>query len=185
MQPIGCMIYRIGAEYRRNNMVACLSARSFFMNHYHRQLLLAASPDAVYQALSTQEGLRSWWTQSCHAATAVGGTATFRFGEHHKIMRIERLAPGREVRWHCVEALINVEAFKRKDEWVGTDIVFRLTPQPGGKTRLDFEHVGLTPDFECYGVCEPGWNLYLDSLQSLVETGQGAPFISAEAAAPA
>lgn len=147
------------------------------MDPYHRQLLLAASPAAVYQAVATQHGLRSWWTQSCDVATTVGGKATFRFGEHHKVMQINSLEPGREVRWHCVEALINVDAFKRKDEWVGTDIVFRLTPQPGGQTLLDFEHMGLTPDFECFAVCERGRNQYLGSLQSLVETGQGAPFI--------
>jgi uncharacterized protein YndB with AHSA1/START domain len=152
------------------------------MNHYRRQLALAASADAVYQALSTQKGLRSWWTQTCDVASTVGGKATFRFGEHHKVMQITRLVAALEVRWHCVEALINVDAFKRKDEWVGTDIVFKLIPQSAGTTLLDFEHVGLTPDFECFGVCQSGWDLYLGSLQSLVETGQGAPFVPAETA---
>lgn len=147
------------------------------MKHYQRQLQLAATPDAVYQALATQQGLRNWWTQTCDVATAVGGRATFPFGEHYKVMQVTSLEPGREVRWHCVEALINVDAFKRKDEWVGTDIVFRLIPQAGGKTLLDFEHIGLTPAFECFTVCERGWNQYLGSLQSLVETGQGAPFV--------
>lgn len=151
------------------------------MKHYQRQILLAATPAAVYQALSTPEGLRNWWTQTCDIATAVGGQSTFRFGEHYKVMQVKSLVPGREVRWHCVEALINVDAFTRKDEWVGTDIVFKLTPQSGGKTLLDFEHVGLTPDFECFGVCERGWDLYLGSLQSLVETGQGTPHLSTQA----
>ena len=149
--------------------------------HYQRQLLLSATPEAVYKALATQQGLRDWWTQTCDVATAVGGKSTFRFGEHYKVMRIETLVPGREVRWYCVEALINVEAFKRKDEWVGTDIVFKLTPQAGGTTLLDFEHVGLTPALECFEICERGWNQFLGSLQSLVETGQGAPHM-AEAA---
>lgn len=155
------------------------------MNHYQRQILLSAPPAAVYQALSTSGGLRSWWTQTCDVATTIGGKTTFRFGEHYKVMQIASLVPEREVRWHCVEARINIDAFKRKDEWVGTDIVFQLTPQPGGKTLLDFEHVGLTPAFECFVVCERGWNLYLGSLQSLVETGQGTPFIPAEASCSA
>lgn len=147
------------------------------MNHYRRQLLLDASPATVYQALATQHGLRSWWTQTCDVDTIVGGKATFRFGEHYKLMQIKSLVPGHEVRWHCVEALINVDAFKRKDEWVGTDIVFRLTPQADGKTLLNFEHFGLTPAFECFVVCESGWNQYLGSLQSMLERGQGMPFI--------
>ncbi|SFB73614.1 Uncharacterized conserved protein YndB, AHSA1/START domain [Polaromonas sp. OV174] len=151
------------------------------MKHYQRQILLSAPPAVVYQALSTPEGLRNWWTQTCDIAAAVGGQSTFRFGEHYKVMQIKSLLPGHEVRWHCVRALINVDAFTRKDEWVGTDIVFKLTPQPGGKTRLDFEHAGLTPALECFAVCERGWNLYLGSLQSLVETGQGRPHLPAAA----
>lgn len=148
------------------------------MNHYQRQLVLAATPATVYQALTTPEGLRGWWTQTCDVATTPGGKTTFRFGEHHKVMRNDSLLPDREVRWHCVEARINVDAFSRKDEWVGTDIVFRLTPEPRGRTLLRFEHIGLTPALECFAVCECGWNFYLGSLQSLVETGQGTPHLA-------
>ena len=153
------------------------------MNHFHRQLLLSASPAAVYQALTTQRGLRRWWTESCEASTAVGGKSTFRFGPHHKVMRIEALVPDREVRWHCVEAHIELPNLQRKDEWVGTQIVFKLSSEEGGKTRLDFEHIGLTPAFECFDICRSGWAQYLGSLQSLVETGQGDPFRSTEPAA--
>lgn len=147
------------------------------MNHYRRQFLLSATPAAVYHALATQQGLRSWWTETCDAATTtVGGKITFRFGPHHKVMQIENLAPGRELRWLCVEAYLDLPQLQRKNEWVGTQIVFKLTPEEGGKTRLDFEHIGLTPEFECFDICRGGWDQYLGSLQSLVETGQGAPF---------
>jgi uncharacterized protein YndB with AHSA1/START domain len=90
------------------------------MNHYQRQLLLSASPAAVYQALTTQQGLRSWWTQTCEVSN--------------------------------------------------------------GKTRLDLEHVGLTPAIECFDICRDGWNQYLGNLQSLVETGRGHPFAISEPA---
>ena len=152
------------------------------MNHYRRQLLLSATPAAVYQALTTQQGLRSWWTETCEVATAIGARSTFRFGPHHKVMQIDSLTPDREVRWLCVEACIDLPALQRKDEWVGTPIVFRLSPEEGGKTRLDFEHIGLTPAFECFEICRSGWDQFLGSLQSLVETGQGAPFKPTEPA---
>ena len=91
--------------------------------------------------------------------------------------------PNREVRWHVVEAFIDYSRLQRRDEWVGTDIVFQLTPQDSGnKTQLDFEHIGLTPAFECFEVCNAGWSQFLGSLQSLVETGQGQPFVAAEPA---
>ncbi|MES2511913.1 MAG: SRPBCC domain-containing protein [Pseudomonadota bacterium] len=148
------------------------------MNHFQRQLVLNASPAAVYKTLTTEQGLRDWWTHSCEADTAVGGHITFRFGRIYKVMRIASLVPGREVRWHCVEAHLEIPGVTNKTEWVGTDIVFKLTPVEGGKTRLDFEHIGLTPAFQCYVQCEGGWNLFLGSLQKLVETGTGTPYIA-------
>lgn len=153
------------------------------MNHDHRQLLLSASPAAVYQALTTQQGLRHWWTQACEVANTVGGQATFRFDQTYKVMRIETLVPEREVRWRCVEAHIDAPALRHQDEWVGTQIIFRLSPQDGGKTRLDFEHVGLTPALQCFTICRDGWNQFLASLQSYVDSGHGAPFVAPEPAA--
>ncbi|MES2414849.1 MAG: SRPBCC domain-containing protein [Pseudomonadota bacterium] len=147
------------------------------MNHFKRQLVLAATQAAVYQAIATEQGLRDWWTHSCDAAPNVGGLINFRFGNTHKTMRIDSLLPGSEVRWHCVQANIEIPGVKNKAEWVGTDIVFKLTPLAGGKTQLDFEHVGLTPAFECFTQCEGGWTMFLGSLKQLVETGTGAPYI--------
>lgn len=147
------------------------------MNHYQRQILLSASPATIYQALTTPEGLRSWWTATCDISTVVGGRSTFRFNQTYKVMQIESLVPEREVRWHCVEAHLEAPDVQRTDEWVGTHIVFKLSPQPGDKTLLSFEHIGLTPALECFAICQGGWNLFLGSLQSRVETGQGAPFV--------
>lgn len=156
------------------------------MSHYRRQMLLAATPAVVYQALSTPHGLRNWWTPVCEADTEVGGKASFRFDCTHKSMRIERLEPGREVRWLCVQAHIDAAAVHKPDEWMGTQIVFRLSPQRGGThTQLDFEHIGLIPALECFEDCKRGWNQFLDSLQALVETGKGRPFVSSARAAAA
>ena len=149
------------------------------MTHYRRQLDLAASPAAVYAALSTQAGLRGWWTQTCEVQEVEGGSATFRFGAHHKTMRIDRLDPGREVRWTCVQAHIEVAGLP-PDEWVGTTIAFRLAPSGHAGTRLDVEHLGLTPQLACWELCRTGWEQFLASLQALVEQGRGAPFVPAD-----
>ena len=146
------------------------------MSHYRQRLILDVNPTIVYSALTTIGGLRSWWTQDCDGATAVGGTIHIRFGRTHKAMRVEQLTPGREVRWLCTEAYIAAAQLTRKDEWEGTRLVFRMTPDGAGRTRLDFEHIGLVPTFECYGLCSNGWRHYLDSLQQWVGTGRGTPY---------
>ncbi len=146
------------------------------MNHYQQSLVIEATSAAVYLALTTQQGLRGWWTADCDVATAIGETHVFRFGPHYKHLRIEALAPDQELRWLCTAAHIDVERFTRKDEWVGTQIVFRLCAHGEGKTRLDFEHIGLVPSFECHEVCVDGWHHFLDSLRLFAETGRGTPY---------
>ena len=153
------------------------------MNHYQRSLVLQASPAIVYAALTTSDGLRSWWTQDCDVSTEVGSTIRLRFGCSQKDMRIERLEPGSDVRWLCTGARIASAELTRQDEWVGTRLVFRLVSHGPGRTRLDFEHIGLVPALDCYGLCSDGWRHYLDSLQELVETGRGTPFQLVTAAA--
>lgn len=151
------------------------------MNHYHQSLMIEATPAAVYVALTTPQGLRGWWTQNCDVATQVGGLLQLRFGPHYKHLRIEKLEPQREVRWLCTAAHIDVDHFTRKDEWVGTQIVFHLSPQGDGHTRLDFEHIGLVPEFECHEICADGWRHFLRSLQLYAQTGKGTPYeIAAE-----
>jgi uncharacterized protein YndB with AHSA1/START domain len=153
------------------------------MNNYRCQLLLTATPAAVYLALTTSHGLQQWWTPTCETDSVAGGRASFRFDSTHKAMRIERLVPGREVAWQCVEAHIDAPDVQHKDEWVGTHIVFRLAPTAdGSQTRLDFEHIGLTPALECFDVCRGGWDQFLASLQAWVETGRGRPFVPAATA---
>lgn len=146
------------------------------MNHYQQRFIVKVSPAEVYSALTTPEGLRGWWTQDCDVATEVGGTIHLRFGGTHKDMRIEQLVPGREVRWLCTLAHIDVDQLTHNDEWVGTQMVFHLTPDGKGSTRLDFEHLGLVPTFECYELCSSGWRYFLGSLKQFAETGQGTPF---------
>jgi uncharacterized protein YndB with AHSA1/START domain len=150
------------------------------MTHYRRSLRLAAPVAAVYAAITTPAGLRAWWTQTCDVGLRAGDHSTFRFGPHRKTMEIETLLPNGEVRWRCTDALIQVAGMK-PDEWVGTRIVFRLEPVDAATTMLHFEHVGLVPALECYGICEKGWDQFLGSLQQLVETGQGAPYQDADA----
>lgn len=145
------------------------------MNHYQQSFIVKQNPAAVYAALTKPEGLRGWWTQDCDVATEVGDTNRFRFGGTHKEMRIKVLEPGREVRWLCTGAHIDFDKLTHRSEWVGTELAFHLVPDGKGRTRVDFEHLGLVPSFECYDLCSNGWQHYLGSLLQFIETGHGAP----------
>ncbi len=149
------------------------------MNPYRKTLVVDAAPADVYAALTTPDGLRGWWTEDCDIATEVGGTHHFRFARTRKAMRVERLDAEREVRWLCTDAHIAADRLAQKDEWVGTELVFRLTPAGGARTQLHFEHIGLVPSLECYALCDDGWTYFMASLRQFVETGFGTPFAPA------
>ena len=66
-------------------------------------------------------------------------------------------------------------SFDKKDEWLGTDIVFEITKK-GDKTEVRFMHAGLVPAFQCYGDCSTAWStLVRGNLRRLITTGKAQP----------
>lgn len=139
-------------------------------------LRLDASRSSVYEALTTQAGIRRWWTESSDVDPRVGGRISIRFGQTFKEMQIDVLQADTEVRWRVLAANLVVPGLSRADEWVGTTIVFQLEPEAAQVTRLHLTHIGLTPQVECFELCSQGWLQFLDSLKRYVETGTGAPY---------
>ncbi len=148
------------------------------MRHYNCTVMIEGPVAAVYDALTTEVGLRGWWTKTCEVGRRVGDQSTFRFGKTHNVMRVERLEPDTRVGWRCLEQHHHAPGqLNRSDEWRDTTVMFRLTSQTPGRTVLEFEHQGLTPQLECYAICEQGWDHFLKkSLKGYVETGCGEPF---------
>lgn len=112
-----------------------------------------------------------------YVSITVGEQITIHFGDTYKVMHIEALHPFTEVRWSVTDAQLIAPGLTRTNEWIGTTIVFQLTPQSGKVTQLQLEHVGLTPQIECYEICSQGWNQFLGSLKTYVETGKGSPYV--------
>lgn len=139
-------------------------------------LFIEAPAAKVYEALTTSDGLQGWWTETCEIGTTEGGLSTFRFDDTWKTMRIDKLAPSSEVRWHCMDSSIDLEHGSTSSEWIGTDFIFQLKSLSDQTTALRFQHVGLLPELDCYSDCFRGWTRFLGSLKQYVETGTGAPF---------
>lgn len=153
--------------------------------HFRKEVHFNAPASALYAALSTQAGLRGWWTQTCTVGDKAGEPARFEFGENYKLMRIELLRPDRQVRWQCLESHIHVDGRTYpQNEWAGTTIVFRINGDTPTHTVLRFEHLGLSPALECFELCNGGWNHFLASLLQYVETGTGNPHLASAADCP-
>jgi uncharacterized protein YndB with AHSA1/START domain len=131
----------------------------------HRIATETSSPDGVYQALTTIDGLAGWWTVDTTGKTGIGDVIDFQFVPGGFAMKVLELKPGELVRWEVVEG---------PEEWVGTKVNWTLK-QSGDHTVVLFEHLGWKEPVEFMYHCSTKWAAYLLSLKSLVETGTGSP----------
>jgi uncharacterized protein YndB with AHSA1/START domain len=175
-QFIGAPI-AVGSAMGRGLLQSSVGFKGVAMAHFACEVLLKASPQDVYRALTTAVGLRSWFTATCDVSEAVGGECTFRFGSSLKVMRVEELVPARLVRWRCT-AHVPASAGPQKSaaSWSGSSITFRIEPDRDG-ARLRFLHEGLqATQGESLG-CERVWGHFLGrSLKHYVETAIGEPY---------
>lgn len=124
----------------------------------------------VYTALATREGLAAWWTSNTQGESKVGGGLQFRFRAGGVEiggfdMNVLELQPAKRVLWEVADG---------PAEWIGTKISFDLK-QAGDHAIVCFKHQGWKEPVEFMYHCSTKWAIYLMSLKSLVETGQGAP----------
>jgi len=131
----------------------------------HRVGVKTSSPEKVYEALTTLEGLAGWWTDDTTGNPEVGGVIEFRFPPGGFDMKVLELKPSERVVWEVVGG---------PDEWVGTTVEWDLR-QDDDLTIVLFKHKGWKEPVEFMHHCSTKWGTYMVSLKSLVETGEGAP----------
>jgi uncharacterized protein YndB with AHSA1/START domain len=136
----------------------------------HRIGIEGASPDEVYAALATVDGLAGWWTTSTEGDSTVGGVVNFRFEADGAdiggfAMKVLELVPGKQVRWAVVDG---------PPEWIGTTVEFELT-QEDDFTIVMFTHEGWREPVAFMHHCSTKWATFLLSLKAFVETGSGSP----------
>ncbi|MER7576018.1 SRPBCC domain-containing protein [Streptomyces sp. NPDC126514] len=126
---------------------------------------VTSSPDEVYTALTTIDGLAGWWTQDTDGDSAVGGVIRFRFVPGGFDMKVLEAEPAERVVWEVVDG---------PPEWIGTHVSFELK-QEDDFTIVLFRHEGWKEQVEFMHHCSTKWATYLMSLKKLVETGKGDP----------
>ena len=103
------------------------------------------------EAFAAINNVRGWWSGQIE-------------GETHK--------PGAEF-WHVVDS--HLSFLKDKSEWNGSDIIFEISEKEG-KTEVRFTHLGLVPEYECYGSCSNAWDMLINgNLRQLITMGKSQP----------
>jgi hypothetical protein len=144
------------------------------MQDYQRTITVGKPADEVYAAIT--EHIADWWSNDLSGAAATTGDSfTISFGKTQKTFSIVDAQQGQQVVWACNKAYIAHPDLNNKSEWEGTKIYWGLGQSETG-TTIDFLHEGLNPQFECYGLCEAGWDQFLGSLAMFIATGKGMPY---------
>lgn len=129
------------------------------------QVGIASTPDKVYDAITTIDGLSGWWAENTTGGTNLGDVIAFRFAPGGFDMQVVELDRDKHVLWKVVEG---------PDEWVGTTIDWQLK-QDGDYTAVLFRHLGWAEPVPFMHHCSTKWAVFLLSLKELVETGKGRP----------
>lgn len=128
-------------------------------------LKIHASPDQVYEAIATADGIKNWWTRDAILDSKVGGLGEFGFFARRFIarVRIEELKPPQRIVWKVID-----------EAWDGDTIVFEVQPEAAG-AQLSFLQCGFKEADQRYAIATTRWGLYLLSLKNYLETGKGSP----------
>jgi uncharacterized protein YndB with AHSA1/START domain len=120
-----------------------------------------AKPDKVFDALTTIEGLRGWWSGTAAGSAAKGGLTNYGFCD----MQVIDAEPSKLVHWRCTGG---------PDEWLDTEVTFRLDWK-NGQTFVVFKHANWKEPVEFMHHCSTKWATFLLSLRDLVEKADGHP----------
>lgn len=137
------------------------------MSDYEKTVRVSATNETIVRALTTTEGLSSWWTRATGSGEP-GGELRFWFDQPSPcVIRVEE-ATSSSVRWA-------VASCDFLPDWVGTRPEFTIALMPDGASSIHFQHRGLTEELECIDMCTRGWDHFIASLATYVESGQGQP----------
>jgi uncharacterized protein YndB with AHSA1/START domain len=120
-----------------------------------------ASPNKVFAALTTIDGLCGWWVSTTTGSTAKGGTINFGFCD----MQVVSAEPNKLVHWRCTRG---------PDEWLNTEVIFRLEWKED-QTFVVFKHANWKEPVEFMHHCSTKWATFLLSLRDSVEKSDGHP----------
>jgi uncharacterized protein YndB with AHSA1/START domain len=124
-----------------------------------------AAPDAVRRALTTSEGIASFWTDKAEVPAEIGETLSLGFPDAP--------APFDLVLTQSDEEMISWRTATFPPQWVGTDIRWEISGGDGAST-IAFRHGAFSDETE-EGRVAYVWGQVMVQLKRYVETGVAGP----------
>jgi len=123
--------------------------------------------DRVFRALSTPQGLDTWWTLRSTGSPREGAEYELGFGEGYDWRaKVTRCVPDSE---------FEVEMTRADEDWIGTRVGFQLEPRGAG-TLVRFRHTGWPSPNDHYRISCNCWAMYLRVMRRFLEHGETVPY---------
>jgi hypothetical protein len=139
--------------------------------NFHRTITVNTSAEEAMKKISQ---VNLWWVKEFSGkAEKLNDKFHVPMGKTFADFQITELGPNKKVVWKVTDSYIYW--LKDKKKWNGTEVVFEISEKENS-TQIDFTHIGLVPEIECYDVCEEGSTRYItQSLFKLITEGKGEP----------
>jgi uncharacterized protein YndB with AHSA1/START domain len=131
----------------------------------------------LYQAISTADGISTWWDKHTATKTDQGLVLEHNPGPEHGIvkMKVLDLSQDKRVEWECISTHPKTSP---ASAWTGTHVVFELSrrsvppwaAQKSDMAVLKFSHSGWDERSEYFGFCNYSWGQVLQKLKQVCES---------------
>jgi len=137
------------------------------MHELHHEIQISASPQTVYEAITTQKGIRSWWTRDSVVQPRVGSVAELGFNNRALLLRlrIDELRPQKRVMWYCLGD---------DEEWKDTRLMWDISEKDGA-TTLHLLHAYWRSPGSTFAKSNSRWGELMHRLKDYVEGRNPGP----------
>ena len=143
----------------------------------HHQLSINAPVAKVYEAISTADGIGTWWDKQTAKQTDRGLVLEHNPGPEHGVvkLRVVELVPNKRVEWECISTHSKSSP---ASAWTGTHFIFELAEDgdagagrtPNRTTTLDFRQLGYDAQSEFFEFNNGAWGQVMQNLRKVVES---------------
>ena len=128
---------------------------------------IKATPDRVFDSISTPKGLDTWWTKTSTGTPTENVVYDLGFGPGYdwqaRVTACEK------------NSAFELELIQADSDWTGTRVGFRLE-QRAGITCVRFHHIGWPEMNEHFRISCHCWAMYLRVLRRNIEFGEVVPY---------
>lgn len=132
------------------------------------QITINAPKEFVFEAITTPQGLKNWYTPSVKGEASRGGEMVLEFTDKEGPFRwkVQEQKENSLVQWKCVEGPGNA---------AGTVATFKLSDKGQDKTIVEFDHEGFQESDSKLKTCNTLWGILMHHLKQYSETKQPQP----------